>query len=640
MKSQVIFLFAILFALFSCSKDDTPVKKNPEDIENTVTTPCEFDLSKITENETVIIDCVLDLKGETITLPKNVTFDFKGGDIINGGLVFSKGKIDGRLLNHTLDVSGEASLKAPVFIFHASRWDMKEGKTTSAIALGNTKKFEDVLFLTQKLGAITFKVDKLDAYFEVTKVTNTTTNQNWYPTIEAVNLPSNFHLSMTENTHLRIFPGDKHNRKGGAILAVRDAENVTVTGGNFYGDRDERVFSPDDDGTEGSHLFYIHSGRNVIVDGVHFENGSAGTFGIFSLGFSFNPDYKPTKNITIKNCTIKNSRRMAIALTDGRDITIENNTFINAGQPSANTDGGEVGYAINIEPVRKRNTDGSLKEYQRVFDVLIKGNTEKNSRGGFVTLTIGQDITVENNTIGTRVVYSLVSGVKVVNNTFNAQDKAVDSWAIFTAGSGETVFNNEVANNTIEGYSLGIAVGSYDAYVHDNVIKNCGAGIQISKAIKARIHNNTIDVTKNALQATNSFCDLVEIKGNVVKTSGNYNLYFTNVNTGEGKENNTILVEDNTFLDKKALIFSKAIGVTFNANKVEGGLSVGNVKNMVISKNEIKPNEIHGIRLYEIHNNLSVINNTITKPSNDRYKCIDNSSTTSTEITLKDNTCN
>ncbi|WP_062058751.1 right-handed parallel beta-helix repeat-containing protein [Aquimarina longa] len=649
----MIKLYTTLFSICilistSCSKesvassepDKKPLTPDPDVPENTATTPCDFDFSAVVDNQTIVIDCILDLKGKKVNLPKNVTLEFDKGDIINGTLNFAdKGKIDGRLLSSKLTLEGDVTLISPTFKFYAVRWDITEGKTTTDIALKNTDILEKTMFFTKKIGATTFLINKLDAFFEVTKVTSGTTNQNFYPSLEAVNIPSDFHLKMSDNTHLRIFPGAE-GKEGGTILAVRDVSNVTISGGTLHGDRDDRIYSPSDEGLEGSHLFHVHSGKNITVDGINFYDGSSGSITIYSFGFSFNPNYNPTTNVTIKNCTFKNSRRMAIALTDGRDIVIEGNTFINTGLPSTNSDGGEVGYAINIEPDRYRDDNGVLKERQKVFNTLIKGNTESGSRGGFVTLTIGQDLTVEDNTIGTRVVYSFVSGSKVINNKFKAIGKAKDSWAIFAAGTGVTVFNNEISGNTIEGYSLGIVTGSNEAYVHHNTIKDCGSGIQLSKAFKARIHNNIIEARSNGLQATNTHANDISIKDNTI-TSNSFHVYFAQLNHKKEHQNYNIILDGNTFLNTRQVTLSNSSGISFKNNTVTGGIGVGNVSNVSVIGNTIKPVESDGIRLYGTHTNVSVTNNNVSEPTGaTRFVCINNQSTTPNGITETSNTCN
>ena len=636
---RYLFFLSSLCLLITCGETSTEHEEDKGIYINDK--PCGFDINSFQPGDTITFNCLLDLNGKKVYLPKNIYFDFNGGDLRNGTIVFNGGYIDGRLLNSTLEIEGNVALKSTTFQFNPKRWDIVEGGVDSETALKNTSNLEKTMFLSQKLGAIKFEIDKIDAYFEVTKVTSTTSNQNWYPSLEAVNIPSNFHLSMSDNSHLRIFPANDYNRKSGAILAVRDAENIKVTGGNLYGDRDQRVYSANDNGLEGSHLFIIHSGKNVTLDGIKFQEGSAGTIAIYSFGFSFNPDYKPTDGVTIKNCTIKDSRRMAMAITDARNVLIDGNTIINTGQPSANTDGGEVGYAINIEPERYRDENGNLIEWQKVFNVVIKRNTEYGSRGGFLTLTIGQDIIVEENNIGSRLVWSFVSGVRVKNNRFRAVGKAADSWAIFAAGSGETVFNNEIDNNSIEGYSLAMVIGSKDAVVKNNVINDCNAGIQLSKALNADIHNNTIIVKGNPVQATNTSGNNINIHRNSITSTGNFNLYFAQMNNKDEDKNNSVIFDNNTFLSTKAIVFSNTNGVTFKNNTVNGGLQLSNNFNVNIIDNAVKPNESDGIRLYNSHTSVKVMNNIISKPTGaDRFVCINNNSTNPAGLTIEGNVCN
>ncbi len=649
MKNLVFYLLTLLSCIcISCSKESVDIGQLntgnpiiPDQPENIITTPCGFDLSGVAENDTIIIDCLLDLGGATINLPANITFEFKGGDIINGTLIFSGGMIDGRLLSNKLAIGGDVQLIGDTFRLYAVRWDIVEGETTSAIALKNNAEFERIMFFTKALGATIFEIGRLDAYFEITKVTSTTTNQNFYPTLEAVNIPSDFHLKMSDDTHLRTFTAEA-GVEGGTVLAVDNASNIIVSGGTIYGDRDKRIYSAADIGLEGTHLFTIRSGKNITLDGIKFVDGSKGSMNINSYGFSFNPDYNPTTGVVIKNCEFINSRRMALALTDARDVLIEGNTFIDSGQPSTNSDGGEVGYAINIEPDRFRDDNGVLFERQKAFDITIRGNTETGSRGGFVTATIGQDITIENNTIGTRAVYSLVSGTKIINNTFKATGTATESWAIFAAGGieSETVFNNEIANNTIEGYSLGIATGTKDTSIHDNTITNCKQGIQIGKTIDSRVYNNTITVSNNGIGATNTFNNNVEVTGNTV-TSGGFHVYFVQLNNTEEHKNNTMVVENNTFSNFNQVVISGTKGITFKNNTLTGGIEVGNASNIDVSFNTVTPNESDGIRLFGSHTSVAIANNEVSEPTGaSRYVCINNDSDSPAGITMTNNTCN
>ncbi|WP_103068552.1 right-handed parallel beta-helix repeat-containing protein [Aquimarina sediminis] len=651
MKNLFYYLLASMICITaSCTKEiiqeAPPESRNQntdhDECPNIVTTPCDFDLSNVVANSTIVLNCILDLKGETITLPNNVDFEFEGGDIKNGTLVFSSGTIDGRLLSSNLNIEGNAQLKDTTFDFYPSRWEgIEEGPTTSDTALKNNQELERLFFFIKELGGTTFKIDKFDAYFEVTKITPPNVYV-FHTSKESVNIPSNFNLEMTDNTHLRAFPAEA-GKMNGAILAVRDVENVTASGGTLHGDRLQRQYSANN-GQEGSHLFHIHSGRNITLDGMTFIEGSKGGIAIYSFGFSFNPNtYKPTTGVTIKNCTFKDNRRMSIAFTDGRDVTIKNNTFINTGHPMGNSNGGEVGYAINIEATRRRDpVTGELQEYEKAFDIDISNNTEINSRGGSVSVTIGQDVTVENNTFDTQLVFTHTSGTKIINNTFNATSAgAQERFAIFAANGGETAFNNEISGNTINGYTIGVATNADDTNITENIINDCGIGLQIGRSTNSEINDNIINVTGNGISATNSFVNNVSLKGNEV-TAGRFHVYFAQLNDKPEYENYRLTLEGNKFLNTKKVSFSNATGVTFKNNEVIGGLEIGNAKHIKISSNtKIKPDQSDGIRLYGSHTSVSITNNTITEPTGAaRYVCLNNNSNTPNAITDTGNTCN
>lgn len=620
-------------------EDDTP----PEDEDDGIVsdTPCDFDLSGLAANSTITVNCLLDLEGATITLPPNTTFDFDGGDIFNGTLIFSGGIIDGRLLNSNLKTQGNVSLKDPIFKFNASRWEnIVQGQTNSDIALKNTADFEDLMFQIKEMGGTTFETNVFDAYFETTKVTSTTADQNFYASVEGINVPSNFHLKMSDNTKLRQFPAEG-GIENGTVIAVRDADNVRISGGYVIGDRNDRVYSPQDVGLEGTHLMHIHSGRNVIIDGVNFVEGSKGALAIYSIGFRFDPDYIPTYGIKVINCSFTNIRRMGIALTDGNDILIEGNTFTNVGQPMAGSDGGEVGYAINIEAFRSRDANGNLLEHERAFDILIARNTEINSRVGFTAATIGQDITIENNDIETRCIISLASGTKIINNRFNASAEAAERFAIFAAGShSETVFDNEISGNDIIGYSIGIATDTNDIDVHDNAITNGDIGIQLKDTSDSRFYNNMINVNETGISATNTFVNNTTINENEI-TAGRFHLFLTGFNNTPDTNGYTISVERNKFFTSKKVTINNANGINFMNNEVTGGIELGTSSNINISSNtKIDPNDSDGIRLYGSHSDVSITNNNILEPSGaDRFDCINNDSDTPNAIVLSGNTC-
>ena len=151
-----------------------------------LTANCRDDFPMLSENETLVVDCIYDLSGETITLPSNITLEYSsGGDIINGTLIFNEGRIDGKLLNADLEIEGTASLIESEFEFIPSRWNIIEGSgLTWEESLSNSRSLQSAIDLTKELDATKFSIDKMNAFF--------TSETRWdYP----AKLPSDFHFS-------------------------------------------------------------------------------------------------------------------------------------------------------------------------------------------------------------------------------------------------------------------------------------------------------------------------------------------------------------------------------------------------------------------------------------------------------------
>jgi len=376
-----------------------------------------------------------------------------------------------------------------------------------------------------------------------------------------------------------------------------------------------------------------------------FSQVAKGGITIYSKGFFSRPEtnYKPSTMVRIKNCSFKNIRRMAISITDGREIFIEDNSFENTGQESRNSDGGDVGYSINIEAARRRDTDGNLEELQKVFNVFVRRNTETNSRSGFITVNIGQYTTVEDNSVGTRISYKLTNNTKILNNTLRADGIGLESWAIFASGTGETVFNNEVGGNNISGYKTGVVVASNGAYVHDNIIDNVAVGIQLSRANDPRIIDNTITRAAKGITATNTFVKNGEIKGNQITTTNGFHMFFSSLNLEDATtQSYEVKVIGNMLINAKKVTISNAYGVTFTENDLIGGIEIGNSNNIEISGNtRIQPDESDGIRIFGTNTNVSILNNTISEPTgNRRFVCINTNVDNPNSITIANNSCN
>lgn len=627
------FVFSVLLLLTSCNNEelfveDTAITEPTPETPTTgtddagvperVTTPCDFTLEAVQANATVIINCVMDLGGKTITLPAGVTLVYEGGDIVNGTIKFANNTtISGELLNSSLTITGASPLmKDPVFEFKPSRWGIVEGVTTSTIAQRNNNILEATMIAVKNMGVNSFKIDKMDAYFEVSKVTSTTTNQNFYASSEAINVPSNFNLIMTDNTVLRVQP---NSRKEYSLLAVREVANVTITGGKLYGDRDEHDYSSG--GThEWGYLIDLHAAVNTVVDGVKLYNATGDGIDIHSLRFTYQPDYSPAHDIIVKNCYLEANRRSNISITDGYNIIIENNEFVNAGIATSKSTGAYPRLAFNVEAHREKDANGNFIYYEKAYDIIVRNNKERGSDNGGFGLTIGEKITVENNIMENNIALSLVSDCMIKNNVLTSSPASYTKPAITFGGfNSSTVFGNTIKDNTINNYENGMGIYDTGVIVTGNKINNCQFGIFLKEARDMEISNNII--TSNTFESRGLIGHITWIK-NVTFSNNTINVkaepyYLIMLNQESGQGNYTFTIKDN------------------NSNCARGA-ELDRISGAIFTNNTLISTGSDGIKIQPGCSNISINTNNIDVPAN--YQCIKNSSSGS-NISIGTNTC-
>ncbi len=561
MKKISLLLLSMLF--LACDKDELNMN-NLSETDSDIVLDCSFNLKNLQPNNDIIIDCLLDLNGETITLPNNITLKHQGeGKIFNGNLVFDTGKIDGELLNIDLKIEGNVELSNSEFFFTPEKWDITEGETSIEIALKNKNNLQSAIDLTKKLKADTFTIDKLDAYFE-------TVRDKWANPLEtselAIHLPSDFHLIMTENTFLRVQPSYWPR---GHLLSVYIKKNVKVTGGNLIGDRFEHDYTDiiDEAGiSRGTHefssLIYVAGSKDVVVKDVKMKNSTGDGFGFgASAGFRFMPGNPFNKNISLIGCTIDASRRNNISVLDGEDLFITKCTIINAGdikekEGSNGWLGTNPRVGIDIEPFRGRKPDLS-DAFEIVENTQIKDCTFKNNQVASIIEFSGNNTKMEGNTSDFGFFASFSTGSKFINNTFIGNEKAKRSVAITT---GDLVVDingvdtqlsteNVVRGNTVKGFNVGVEARGNNGLVEDNNLEILLYGIQVKKASRYNFKNNIVtSMSQNSigLSIANSFAE------NITFTNENYTnprkaVEFFNVNTETPYNTSSIIFDDCKF---------------------------------------------------------------------------------------------
>ncbi len=604
---------------------------------------CSYsDLEKAGIGQDLLLVCDIDLKGQTLNLAPNLTVRSYGSIIFGGTVVLDQTLIEGLILNHDLTIEGEGRLIDLTYVFDPSKWpNIIQGEVTADQAHGNNQMLEDLFFLIHELYGRVFKIDIFDAYF-LPRITPPANNA-YRPSIEAVNLPSNFHLMMSDNTNMRVYPTSDSTREeeleGGGIFAIRDVDNVIISGGTLHGDRDTRYYSPDDNGLEGSHLLIIEAGRNVIIDSVRMVDGSKGGIDIHSLSFAHLPTYNPTISVEIRNCDFENLRRMSIALTDGADIRVLNNRFINTGQPSSHSDGGEVGSAINVEPVRQRDKDGNLIELQRVDGFTISGNTESGSRNAFVVVTSGYRGDINNNLSERRIGFRYASETIISNNVLRG-DFNGEGVAISAAGfESDLVFGNSIIDNDIQGYGLGISISTRGIRVEGNEIRTSVVGMQISKTLGAEIVGNSIIESSRGIRLTRTYADDIEIFNNDILDTTNVHIELINLNADGVVSEPMVNIYNNFLTGDQPIDMTGAHSVNLLSNTLEGSIrSVDNVSVDVL-QNTVVPLNRHGIELRGFHQGVNVLNNRIFEPQSSTRLCMFTDLDPGGVIEISNNTC-
>lgn len=556
------------------SNEDTEetTEETTEDVEETTevdaSLPCDFTLDNVQPNSTVVINCVLDLQGQTVSLPANVTIDYEGGDIINGTLNFSDNSIiDGNLLNNTVIITGSTPiLKDSTFDFIPSKWGIVEGQISDEVALNNKNILNDMFVKVKGLGVSTFKIDEMDAYFKVSK------EQNVLPEWRRgdIFIPSDFTLEMTDNTHLRVQP---NSYSFFVLLSVLEEQNVIIKGGNLHGDRDEHDYSScgGDAWCQDSSLLTINGSKNVVIDGVNMIDSTADGILVAGIGFSYNPDYNPSHDVLIKNCVIDKSRRNNISLVNGHHIIVENCQILNAGIDTGNSIGTNPKAGIDIEALRSSDGNGGYIYYEIVKDVIIRGNIEKGSARSAIIVAIGDDTVIEDNDTEKGISYSLATGIKIRNNRITGvTEGALSSNAIGGGvGNTETTYNNEISGNTIKGYGTGITLYAKDAKVFDNIIENANTGIFVPDQIKnTQIYGNTITSTNTysyGISSHTAIMENIEVNENNIDVTGPC-ISFIKVNENLTTGSDQVLVFNNSFNNSRSPVVSGSNGVVLSNN--------------------------------------------------------------------------
>ena len=567
--------------------------------------PCKYTLDDLSANETLAIDCQLDLGGRTVNLPANVSLEFNGGEIINGTLNFSGGAIDGELLNVGLTITGNAKLSQPEFTFYPERWSILQGEISKDQAKNNKNSLNELLALVKGLSATSFAIDKFDAYFFGDFYT--TDPKNSFES-NSIKIPSNFHFKMSSNTFLRNFPT---NNPAPRLLGIYKGENIKVSGGNLIGDRYTHNYAPVIDWVgvsrnthEFGTLVFIAGGNNIEINNVIIRKGTGDGLGIGGSTIrladgSLRPNEVIATNVKIIGCTIDDCRRNNISIIDGDGILLENNLITNAGGGEktsvASTGGVDPQFGLDLEAYRERGPNNELIEYERVENVTVRNNTFKGNFKGDIVIYTANDVLIENNEMDNIVGGLAAFNCRIINNKIIARESGVETsiavgFSELIINNKDLVYNNEISGNTISGFDTGISLGGVDMKVNNNTITDFKEAIFFKNLRNSEVRENRLESTRPNSWGYISINGLVK---NVLVYKDIVKVTHKPINFMGFNRNNTVdtrLTFDSVSFEStsnRRLYFENTNNVTVKNSSFPVGVEEVNSSGIILSNNTI-----------------------------------------------------
>jgi len=564
-------------------------------------------LDNLRANTTIVVSCDIVLNGETITLPRGIEFEHNGGFILDGTLRSNSTLLDSRVITSSVSIIGNAKLTRSVFQFIPSNWGIIETNTQNPappieqIAFRNHININRALNLAVRLGAKTFNIGKVDAYFS--------SKSRFTPIIF---LPSNMHFKMASNTILRVQPIDAVHSY--MMLRAQNVDNVRVSGGRLIGSR--LLHGPTEGATS---LFWITGSRNVHVDNVHFSLGASGLSvnGISWYDFADQASrpYIPSEDIIITNNTFDSNQFNNLSVTDGRRIRIEGNRSFRAGNDVQNkfyfSRGSAPRIGILVEPAS--NGPGFN---QRVEDVIIKKNVVSQTRTNSILAVGVFGVVLEGNTVDGGIGWTTAASAKVIDNTVNGGGIVGGFNSAFALGKSS---DNVISGNTIRNCAVGIYLTNDEISVTDNQIINCDTGMQMQDLQDSEVYGNTI--TSNKSDSIGFIYQLssnnVVLRNNTLNLSDGKAFNVLSINDEPSHQNYVTYVRNNEFNTSKNAVIANSKHMVFTGNSFQNaGIGFANSSDMHFESNTInsKTGSAFGINRAGVSSakNFNILNNTIT----------------------------
>ncbi|MFD1162242.1 right-handed parallel beta-helix repeat-containing protein [Hwangdonia seohaensis] len=388
-----------------------------------------------------------------------------------------------------------SGIQDPVFTFNPDRWGIVQGVVSDQVALKNKEILNSIMSKLKEININTMKIGAMDAYFKV-DVDQIGREENAEGSIQ---IPSNFHLEMSDDTYLRVQPNAAATY---TLMTTYLTDNSKISGGNLVGDRYEHDYSPFTDAAGvkrdehgWGHLIWIIGSHNTIVDNVNLSNaiGDGIVFHAKDLrnsDGSLQSDNREVNNVLVSNVNIDECRRNGISILDGRNITFVNCSVTNTGNGSQayNASGTKIYssagtapmYGLDMEAIRTRDENGVFHETALIENVVVRSSNFVGNEKGDIVVYTANNVLIEDSYFDKWVANFASYDVTIRNNVFESRDPSFFAIGIQSYLSNEGVelnYNYKITNNTVKNYGIGIRVAGNNQLITDNKIIDCTTGV-------------------------------------------------------------------------------------------------------------------------------------------------------------------
>ncbi|UOY90884.1 right-handed parallel beta-helix repeat-containing protein [Bacillus glycinifermentans] len=297
-----------------------------------------------------------------------------------------------------------------------------------------------------------------------------------------INVPSGIAIQMDAEAVMQVKPNGSW---GYSVFYIGGESNVKISGGSIIGDRDDHTYTPTPRPThEWGFGICVEGASHVLIENVRLADFTGDGI-IISAG---GQDYRPSVDVTVRNCNISRSRRNNISITGCDGVLVEGCNIEDAGAGN----GTAPRFGIDIEGY----SEGSVF-YEKPVNVTIRNNVFKGNVNSAVTNFNGASVVIEGNHADGTISYGYGAKTIIAGNVLeNNPDEARPKTGI--AGLGTDTLREDrdavIKGNLITGFSTGMDIRGKSVLVSGNKINDFeNAGISVYAASQVFIEGNDIE---------------------------------------------------------------------------------------------------------------------------------------------------